>query len=162
MVTRPARLRRRRTRSGFALIDVIIGGVLLVIGLSAILALGARSYSLQQRGEREVIAAALLDETLSTVLAEGPEEYPELHSLAGSCDAPFGDFEYFVSIDDGAEGVPYKVRVTIRHSATDEEWRAETLIAMRLGDEPNPERAPPEPIDREGRYQEMEEEENGG
>lgn len=152
----------RRSRRGFALIDVIVGGVLLAVGLAAILALGARSMNLHQRGEREVIAAALLDDLLGTVLAEGPKDFPDLHEMRGRCDPPYDDFEFVVEIDDGGSGVPYKVAATVQHIASGDTWTIETLIAEKLGDEPNPERAPVEPIDREQRYSDQEEAERNG
>jgi Tfp pilus assembly protein PilV len=151
----PTRQRSRRRR-GFALIDVIVGGILLAVGLAAILSLGARALNLHQRGEREVIAASLLDDLLGTVLAEGPEEFPDLHQMRGTCESPYEDFEFFVEIDEGNSGVPYKVSVTVQHSASGDTWTIETLIAAKLGEE-EPPRSPTEPIDREGRYQEQEE-----
>jgi hypothetical protein len=161
MVTRPMCARRSPGRHrGFALIDVIIGGILLAIGLTAILSLGARSMNMHQRGEREAVAAALIDDLLSMVLADGPKDFPEVQATSGICDEPYGDYEYRVDIDNGGSGVPYAVAVTITHRPTSDTWVVETLIAGKLGEEPDPERAPPEPIDREERYREQEEAEN--
>jgi len=152
--------RLHRKRRGFALIDVIIGGILLAIGLTAILSLGARSMNMHQRGEREAVAAALIDDLLSMVLADGPKDFPEVQSTNGICDDPFGDYEYRVDIDNGGSGVPYAVSVTITHLPTNDTWVVETLIAGKSGEEPDPDREPPEPIDREERYREQEEAEN--
>jgi hypothetical protein len=157
-----SRSRFHRRRRGFALIDVIIGGILLAIGLTAVLAIGARSMDMHQRGEREVVAAALLDGLLSQVLADGPKDYPDLQPLSGVFDAPFGDYEFLVEIESGGSGVPYKVAATVVHRPTEDTWLVETLIAGKSGDEPDPERMPPEPIDREQRYIEQEEAENAG
>jgi hypothetical protein len=146
MVNLPsASIRRRR---GFALVDAIVAGLLLAVGLAAIISLGSRALSLQQRGEREVVAASLLDETLATVLMEGAADYPKLHSMSGVFDEPFSAFEYEVSIEDGAPGVPFRVEVVVRHESGDS-YRCETLIAPKLGEEPDPPRQPLEPIDRE-------------
>jgi hypothetical protein len=155
-------IRRTRQRRGFALIDVIVGGVLLAVGLAAILALGARSLNLHQRGEREVIAAALLDDLLGTILADGPKDFPDLHEMRGYCDPPYEDFQFLVEIEDGNSGVPYKVAVTVQHNGTGDSWTIETLIAAKLGEEPDPERVPVEPLDREQRYREQEEAEQNG
>lgn len=135
-------------RRGFALVDAIVAGILLAIGLAAIISLGSRALSLQQRGEREVVAATLLDELLSTVLTEGVEEYPQLHPMSGRFEDPFADFEFELSIDEGSAGVPYQVLAIVRHESG-ETYLCETMIAPRLGEEPNPPRAPLEPIDRD-------------
>ena len=153
---------RRRLARGFALIDVIVGGILLAVGLAAILSLGARSLSLHQRGEREVIAASLIDDLLGTVLSDGPKDFPDLHEMRGTCEAPYEDFEFLVEIDEGSSGVPYKVAVTVQHIATGDTWTVETLIAAKLGEEPDPIRTPVEPIDREQRYSDQEEAERNG
>lgn len=139
---------QRTHRRGFALIDAIVAGILLAIGLAAIVSLGSRALSLQQRGEREVIAASLLDELLATVLMEGPADYVKLHPTSARFDDPFADYEYEVLIEDGSAGVPFKVLAVVRHDSGDS-WVCETLIAPKLGEEPDPPRAPIEPIDRE-------------
>lgn len=149
-------------RRGFALIDVIIGGILLAVGLAAILSLGARSMNMHLKGEREVIAASLLDDLLGSVLADGPKDFPDLHEMRGYCDPPYEDFEFAVDIEEGNSGVPYKVAVTVQHSASRDTWTVETLIAAKLGDEPDPPRAPLEPIDREEEYRKQEEAERDG
>ena len=136
------------SRRGFALVDAIVAGILLAVGLAAIISLGSRALALQQRGEREIVAASLLDELLATVLMEGPADYVQLHPTSGQFDEPFGDFEYEVLIEDGSAGVPFKVTAVVRH-ASGCSFLCETLIAPKLGDEPDPPRAPLEPIDRE-------------
>lgn len=150
--------RPTRRRRGFALIEVLVGGILLAIGLTAILVISSRALDMQQRGERDVIAATLLDELLSTVLTEGPADFPDLHQLSGRCDPPFGDYEYAVEIDEGGLGVPYRILATIIHERG-QRWSCETYIAAKLmnEDEEEPPRAPTEPLDREARYIEEEE-----
>lgn len=63
---------RRLQRRGFALIDAIIGGALLALALTGVVTLSQRSLVMLQRGEREAIAASMLDELLSEVVTEGP------------------------------------------------------------------------------------------
>ncbi len=150
---------------GFALIDVMVGGILLAIGLTAILSLASRALSLQQRGEREIVASSLLDLTLSTVLSEGPADYPKLHPVSAAFPDPFSEWEYEVELEDGASGVPFRVIASVRHVPTGGRWSCETLIAMKpkpIGAEEEPQRFPSVPIDRESRYLEQEEAENAG
>lgn len=161
MVSRPPSAAAR----GFALIDVMVGGILLAIGLTAILTLASRALSLQQRGEREIVASTLLDLTLSTVLAEGPSDYAKIHPVSAAFPDPFGEWEYDVELEDGASGVPYRVVASVRHVPTGGRWSCETLVAMKpkpIGAEEEPPRFPNVPIDREARYLEQEEAENGG
>ena len=155
----------RKGPRGFALIDVMVGGILLAIGLTAILTIASRALSLQQRGEREIVASSLLDLTLSTVLAEGPADYPKLHPISAAFPDPFAEWEYEVDLEDGASGVPYRVVASVRHVPTGGRWSCETLIAMKpkpIGAEEEPQRFPDVPIDRESRYLEQEEAENEG
>ncbi len=63
----------RRTRKGFALVDVIVGGAMLGIGLGAIISVTARSLTQQSDGERRLVASWLADELLNMVLLEGPD-----------------------------------------------------------------------------------------
>jgi hypothetical protein len=142
-------------RRGFALMDCVVAGILLAVGLAAILSLGSRALSLQQRGEREIVAASLLDELLSDVLTEGPAEYARIHPLSGRFDEPFSEFDFELTIEDGSEGVPFKVRAEVRH-ASGNVYACETLVAAKLGENPDPQREPSEPIDRESRYDENE------
>ncbi len=141
---------RTHNRRGFALMEVVVAGMVLAIGLAAVLSLSTRSLAMQQRGERAIAAAALLDELLGMVLTEGPEDFSKLHDLAGRCDAPWADFDYEVRIDAGGLGDPHDVEAVVR-DPTGREYRVFTKIAVRSGEEPNPDRAPEEPIDRRAR-----------
>jgi hypothetical protein len=68
------------TRRGWALIDVIIGGVILAIGLAAVISIAERSLAMQQRSERELLAAQLLDGLLNEVLSVGVVEWSTTRS----------------------------------------------------------------------------------
>lgn len=135
----------------FALIEVVVAGIILALGLGAVVSLATRAMIDQQRGERAVIAAALMDELLASVLVEGPVEWPKAHARSGRCDAPWSDFEYGVNIEEAEPGAPCDVLV-ILHDPAGREFRCATRIALRLGDDPNPERAPSEPVDRAGYF----------
>lgn len=143
-----------RQRRGFALIDAVIGGIILAIGLAVILSLGARAISMQREGEVRIMAAHLADELLSTIQMEGPSDFIKLYDSFGRYDAPFQDFEYDVSLEDRGLGYPYRVTATIIHVPTGAEYLLETLISDREGDDPNPVRSPSEPLDRETRHDE--------
>ncbi len=147
-------------RRAFALMEVVIAGIILAIGLGSIVSLAARALMDQQRGERAVMAAALLDELLASVIVDGPEEWPKLHNLSGSCDPPWADFEYQVDIEKAEPGAPCDV-VAIVRDPVGREFRVATRVALRLGDEPNPERQPSEQLDRQGYFDAKESESNG-
>ncbi len=141
----------KNPRRAFALIEVVIAGIILAIGLGSVVSLAARALMDQQRGERAVVAAALLDELLASVLAEGPELWPKSHSPSGQCDAPWDDFQFQVNIEKAEPSAPCEVLAIITDPAG-REFRCATRIALRLGDEPDPERAPSEPFDRQGYF----------
>ncbi|MDE0888126.1 MAG: hypothetical protein OSA40_01570 [Phycisphaerales bacterium] len=140
-------------RPGFALLDVVIAGVILAIGLATIFSITSKSLALQRDGEVRVMAAGMLDNLLSEVLLEGPADYPNLHSSSGRGEFPYEEFDFQVRISDPGVGEPYRVLATVTHE-TGRSFVCETLIAGKLGEEPDPIRQPQEPIDREARYEE--------
>jgi hypothetical protein len=152
-----APLSRRRPsphrRRGFALMDAVIAGVLLSIGMITVLSVGGQAMAMQRRGEIDVRAASALDDLLSGVLIEGPKDYEKLHPLNGRFDSgsPFEDFEYFLEIEQGGSGVPARIVARVIHEGG-REYSIETSIAEKRGDETDPIRIPAEPIDREARY----------
>ena len=99
------------------------------------------------------MAAGMLDNILSEVLLEGPADYTNLHSSSGRGEFPYEEFEFRVQISDPGVGEPYQVMATVTHD-TGRSFECETLIAGKLGEEPDPIRQPQEPIDREARYEE--------
>jgi len=145
---------RRRIRRGYALVDAIVAGIILAVGLAAIIALSARALALQRQGEVQLIAATLLDELLATVVMEGPTDFREMYDTFGRYPPPFQDYEFFVKLEDRGRGSTYRVTANVRHRPTDIEYSVETYIGDREGDDPNPVREPPEPIDRESIYDE--------
>ncbi|MSR40319.1 MAG: hypothetical protein EXS10_00235 [Phycisphaerales bacterium] len=144
-----------RSRSGFALIDAVIAGVILAIGLSAILSIAGRALTMEQKGEIEIRAASALDELLSSVVTEGVETFSEIQPTSGRFEAnsPYSDFEFDILIEAGDVGVPARVVATVLHE-TGKKYSIETHIALKRGAEPDPVRYPTSPIDREARYEE--------
>ena len=49
----------KNSRRAFALIEVVIAGIILAIGLGSVVSLAARAMMDQQRGERAVMAAMI-------------------------------------------------------------------------------------------------------
>ncbi len=145
--------RVRHTRRGIALMDVILGGVMLGIGLTVIVSLASRSIAMQAQSQRQLTAAWLVDELLAMVVVEGPVVYPKLYSTTGQFDFPFEDYSYEVVIDDIGLRLPFRVTAFVRWPHADDfrQVEAQTYVAERLGD-PNQIRMPLEPIDRIGRY----------
>lgn len=156
-MARPTTRNVPRRRNGFTLIEVIIAGVILAIGMTSLLTLTSRALSMQQRGEQKIIAAALLDEKLGSILTEGPQDYVRLHSTSGQCDAPFEEWSFNIDIENSVGTDPFRVLATVT-SPNGRLFECETLIAPKLGETPDPDRMPPEPIDRVGRWMEMEDE----
>ena len=147
---------RSRSRRGFALMDVIVGGVMLGIGLGVVLTLASRALASQAQGEKQMVAAWLLDELLAMVVVEGPVEFPHLQSTHGRFDPPFDEFEFDVNLEDLGVGQPFLVTATVRwlRGREERQVQAQTYIAPRFIDPENPfdDRIPIEPIDRIGRW----------
>lgn len=157
IAVRASRRPRSVRRGGFALMDAIIAGILLSIGMVAVLSVAGQALALARRGEIDVRAAAAIDELLGTVLTEGPRDFPDLHPTSGQFDegSPYTDFEYAIRIDQGGSGVPAEVEVVLTH-ASGRAYTVVTRIAEKRGEEPDPIRYPEDPIDREARIAEQE------
>jgi len=154
----PGGSRRARThgRRGIALIDVIIGGVMLAVGLAVVISMATRSLAMQTNGEKRMVAAWLADEKLSMIAVEGPDVYPDLYDLHGWFEPPFEQYQYDLDIQEQGVREPYRVTATIRwpSGADMDSITIETLIARRLGDPFQP-RQPLEMIDRDARWFEI-------
>lgn len=143
--------RDKPDRRAFALIEVIVASVILGIAVSSMLGLLARAVSSQSDGERIETAARLADERLNLVLALGAEKYPSVFPLAGPCDAPFDAYRYEVTLQAASGGLPYRVRAEVSWNTAGRARSVtlETLIAPRVGEEPDPDRKPEETLSRE-------------
>lgn len=148
MVSTRARSRNARPsqRPAVVLVDVIVGTIILAIVLGAVLSLASRALAMQGDARRLQVVAMLLDEQLALVLARGPDDYRRSFPTKGSCDAPFQQYAYELEFEGGAAGDPYLVRATIRwlEGSRPRALSCETLIAPRLGDDPDPDRTPPQ------------------
>lgn len=140
-------------RRGFALVDAIVGGILLGLALVSIIGLTGSSLSAQARGEQLATAAALADERLNLVLATGVEGYAGVFPMKGACDPPFEEFTYEMTFVARGDSDPYTVKAEIRWQAGGraQSLAVETLIAPRVGDDPDPDRKPLETLDRAAR-----------
>ncbi len=151
MVRRPHFAARR----GFALIDAILGGLLLAFGLAAVVTLSQRSLAMLQRGEREAQASALLDELLGQVITEGPVEFARRRPVAGKCDEPWNDWTFTIDISSNGEGDAWDVLARVQ-DINGVEHRCATKVAPREVNDV-PERKPEQPIDREDRFEKKKE-----
>jgi len=147
-------LRLRAHRRGIALMDAIIGAVILGVGLAVVISISSRALARQTDGERRTTAAWLADELLNMVIVEGPVDYPKAYDLTGRFDAPFQDFYYELNLDDQGLGLPFRVTAFVRWEAGARwnEATVQTLIAVHGGDPIMDQRAPLEPVDREARW----------
>ncbi|HRP63439.1 MAG TPA: hypothetical protein PK400_09120 [Phycisphaerales bacterium] len=149
---------RRRTapnRRGMALLDVIVGTVMLGIGLAVVVSISSRSLAGQRDGEMRMVATWLADELLSMVLVEGPVDYRKLYDLNGSFYPPFEDYAFDITIEDIGIGQPFRVtaKVSWLTGRAVQSIEVQAYIAERGGDPFEP-RAPKEWLDREGRHYE--------
>ena len=144
-------VRTRSLRRGWALIDVIVGGVILGIGMAAVISIAERSLAMQQRSERELVAAQLLDGLLNEVLATGVIEWQLGRATDGAFDAPFDEWKWELDIRKQGLGDPYEV-TAIARDIRGTEYRVDTLMAPRPENTEEPTRAPTTPIDRQARY----------
>ncbi len=150
MVTGRAACNRR---GAFALVDVIVGAVILGVALTVIIGLSGQAVTAQIKGQDLATAAMLADEQLQLVLARGPDDYTKRFRTEGTCDEPFADFEYQVTITGTGQSAPYEVRATISWTRAwgKQSLSIETLAASRIAGEdfePDPERRPEVPIQR--------------
>lgn len=139
----------RSTRRGVALVDAIVGVIILGVSLSVILSLTGQAISSQRVGEEMQNAAMLADEQLNLVLTRGPDDYAKTYPITGDCDEPFTPFRFKLQIDGQGDAAPYKVRCTITWDSSGRERSisVDTLIASRtLVNQID--RQPVEPVER--------------
>ncbi len=133
-----------RDRAGVVLVDVLVATVLLGVALTALISMTGRALASQRQGEQMQAAAMLIEEQLNLVLARGPDSYASRFPVEGSCDAPFGEYRYKLEFTEGQGGDAYRVVATVSWGtgARARSESVETMVAPRLGDEPDPDRRP--------------------
>jgi hypothetical protein len=150
----------RPRRHGVILLDVILAAIVLALGLTIIVSLSTQSLARQIEGEHRMTASWLADELLSLILVEGPVEYSNAHPDSGRFDAPFEAYSWEVDIQHVGDWEPYIVDATIQWDARSgpASLTVNTRIAMRQGEEEEElPREPLEPLDRDARYYDDEE-----
>jgi len=144
---------RLKGSGGFALLDVLVGGIVLAIAMTTIFGLSSRSLSSQVLGERRQQASMLIDSLLNQVLAVGPRDYSSTFSTSGRADVPFERFQYEITINDEGIGHPYGVSVTVSWYVGSRlyEETVETKIAQPENEDENVEkdRKPEQPVNRD-------------
>ena len=137
-------------RRGMALMDVLVAGMVLSGALVAVLGIAGRALNAQLRGQQIEEAAMVLDSLLNEVLAVGPAEYLKVGEMSGVIEPPFEQFTYRIVIDDITPSEPFRVTARVWWNSGGGEQTAEvqTLMARRLGEEPDPEREPTQPAER--------------
>lgn len=153
-----ARFFNSRRPRAFALVDVIVGAIIVGVSLAVIISLTGRALSSQKRGEELTVAAGLADETLQLVLARGPDDYAKRFPIEGPCEAPYADYRFKLVFAGGSTTVPYHVTATISWGAAaggaPQSIVVETLMASRdggldsAGGQPDPIRTPDTPVVR--------------
>ena len=149
MVTHPTN--RAARRRGFILVDVIVAGVLLGIGLVTVIGLTGSAIASQRRGEELQVAAMLADEQLNLALAVGPEAYASVFKSRGQCAEPYTNYQYIMTLTPRGGSEPYIVTAEILWTSggRDRSLVIQTMLAPRRGNDPDPERQPEEAIERQ-------------
>jgi hypothetical protein len=132
------------------IIEALVGGMILAVGLAVLISLASHALAMQQLGEERLVAASLVDELLSGVLADGPLDYPRKNKTEGVFAAPFEGYSYTVDIKDQGEIDPFVVTATVRWFAHGY-WRdvtIQTYISQPRGDLEMEVREPGTPIAR--------------
>jgi hypothetical protein len=132
------------------LLDAIVASVLLSIALVTVIGLNSSALRAQRDGEFQQDAAMLADELLEQVVAVGPEGFRRAFGLRGACEPPFENYSYEMEIRSVGAGDPYEVGVTIfwEDLGQPRQLRVQTLVAPRLGDDPDPIREPESTMER--------------
>lgn len=142
-----------RPARAFALLDAIVGAILLGVALSVIIGLSAQAVRSQRQGQELATAANLADEQLQLVLSRGPDDYAKRFPVEGRCDAPFQDYRYRLRFTSATTGEPYAITAEISWADArgTQSLAIQTLMATREaaeGAESDPIRRPEQPIDR--------------
>lgn len=137
-------------RRAIAMVDIVVGVVLLGIVVVTLLNLLSRAVAAQAMGEQMQTAAMLIDEQLNLVLARGPDNYASRFAAQGVCDAPFEGYRYLVTFSGGGGNEPYVVKATVfwDSGGVERSESIETLIAPRVGEETDPIRQPDQVTER--------------
>lgn len=142
---------RATSRRAVALVDAVVGVVILGVSLTVILSLTGQAFRSLYLGEELQNAAMLADEQLNLVLARGPDDYAKTYPITGECDAPFERFSYSLKIEGQGDTAPYTVSCTITWASSTGKERSEVfsaLIASRTLTN-QIDRQPQEPVERD-------------
>ena len=142
--------RRGGARRGVVMIEALVGGAILAVGLAVLISLASHALAMQQLGEERIAAASLVDELLSGVLADGPLDYRRKNNTEGAFAPPFEGYSYMVDIKDQGEIDPFLVTATVRWLSHGY-WRdvtVQTYISQPRGDLELDVREPGTPIAR--------------
>ncbi len=141
-----------QNRRGLALIDVIIGSVMLAVGLAVVISMSSRSLLRQANAEKQITASWLADELLTMALVVGPDEYAKTYPNSGRFDPPFEEFTFEINLKDESYYMPLQATAMVSWdvSGNTRSVSVETLLARRHGEAVD--RFPVEAVDREARY----------
>lgn len=136
----------------FVLLDALVGVIVLGVALAGVMGLSAAAVRSQAIGEELQIASMIADEQLELVCAVGTDAFVAEFGQRGRAEAPWQNYEWTVDIKRGEVADPDFVTVTVsweRISGT-RSITVETLIAPRMGDDPDPDREPEQSLGRVG------------
>lgn len=133
------------------LAEVLVAGVILGAGLAIIVGLSGRAIAMQTDGKHLRNAAQLADDRLNLVLATGTENFARVIREQGGFDAPFQAYSYTIDIQTAGPGEADLVTCTItwQSGGRERSMSVQAMIAPRLGDDADPDRAPESTINRQ-------------
>lgn len=139
-----------RPRRGIALIEALVGGTILGIGLAVLVSIASDASARMRLGEERIVASWIIDEMLNMIVVEGPVEYLKRYDLEGTCPAPYERYSFKLELQDQGDVEPYRVTLTVSWQSGGR-LRSETVqtyIAIRRGETQIENRKPGEPITR--------------
>jgi prepilin-type N-terminal cleavage/methylation domain-containing protein len=137
MSARSHRLRRRKARAGFVLMEVLVSVAILAVGVTVLLesiinSLDA-SVLTQQRSRAVFLAETMMWQLESRYafqreMSTGPDY--------GEFDSPFQQFSWETEVEYDDDAVEYQLKVTIffDHADIRKEFALETVVPMRRDD----------------------------
>ena len=131
-------MKRKKGQKAFAIMEVIIGTILLGIGLGTVSSIATRSLSSQTRAEYQLTASWLADGLLAQILVDGPIGFQEMQPNEGTFEEPFEKFRYELKFVETDKYQPWEVTARVLWKGSrgaDRYIEIDTLILDRMDED---------------------------